>query len=85
MVAESRLRQKLGGDYDLVLANIVADVIIPLAPYVPAFLGEGGVFVCSGVIEGRQDEVAAALESAGLTVKEHHQMEEWHCMVAEKK
>ncbi len=81
VVAESRLRAKLGGDYALVLANIVADVIIPLAPHVPAFLAENGAFVCSGIIDGREDEVAAALEKAGLTVREHHHKDEWHCFV----
>ena len=47
---------------DLVLANIVADVIIPLAPVVPRLLKEDGVFLCSGIIDTRGDEVAAALE-----------------------
>ena len=67
------------------LANIVADVIISLAPYVPAFLAPDGAFVCSGVIDGRQDEVAAALEAAGLRIEEHRTMEEWHCFQARRK
>ncbi len=81
VIGSGALRARLGGGYDLVLANIVADVIIPLAPYVPAFLAEGGAFVCSGVIDGRQDEVAAALEGAGLAVTERHALEEWHAFV----
>ena len=83
VIASASLRARLGSGYGLVLANIVADVIIPLAPHVPAFLAPGGVFVCSGVIEGRQEEVRAALEAAGLRVTEHHQLEEWHCFVCE--
>ena len=84
VIASGTLRARLGGGYGLVLANIVADVIIPLAPYVPAFLTEDGVFVCSGIIEGRQDEVKAALEAAHLVVTEHHTLEEWHCFVCKK-
>lgn len=81
VVADARLRKKLGGGYELVLANIVADVIIPLASYVPGFLAEGGAFVCSGVIDGREDEVEAALRGAGLSILRHDRMEEWSCFV----
>ena len=85
VVGSSSLRQKLGTDYDLVLANIVADVIIPLAPFVSAFMADEGAFVCSGIIDGRQDDVSAALEAAGLPIREHHQKEEWHCFVCGKR
>ncbi len=85
VIASGSLRARLGGGYDLVLANIVADVIIPLAQYVPSFLGPEGVFVCSGIINGREEDVAAALEAAGLTVAERHRLEEWHCMVCKSK
>ncbi len=85
VIGQSRLRQRLGGDcYDLVLANIVADVIIPLAPYVPAFLGERGVFVCSGIIDGREEETAAALRAAGLRILRRDRMEEWNAFVCAK-
>ena len=84
VVAESRLRARLGTGYALVLANIVADVIIPLAPYVPAFMADDGAFVCSGVIDGRQDDVAAALTAAGLSIREYHHKDEWHCFVCGK-
>ena len=65
-----------------VLANIVADVIIPLAAHAPAFLAPGGTFICSGIIDGREDEVAAALTRAGFTVTAHDTLEEWHCFTA---
>ena len=54
--------------YEVVLANIVADVIIPLSAKVDRFLVPGGRFLCSGVIDSRADEVAAALEKNGLTI-----------------
>ena len=85
VIADARLRKKLGGGYDLVLANIVADVIIPLAPHAPGFLVEGGAFVCSGIIDGREDEVEAALRKAGLSILRHDRMEEWNCFVCGKK
>ena len=85
VIGDSRLRSKLGGGYDLVLANIVADVIEPLAPFAPDFLAAGGVFVCSGVIDGREAGVARALEDAGLRILRHDGLEEWHCFVCEVK
>ena len=50
ILADAGLRRRLGTGYDIVLANIVADVIIPLAALAPAFLAPGGTFVCSGII-----------------------------------
>ena len=79
VIADASLRRSFGTDYDIVLANIVSDVIIPLSVHVPAFLRRDGVFITSGIIEGRQDEVRAALESAGLKIVNHRCEEEWHC------
>lgn len=84
VIADPRLRKKLGGGYELVLANIVADVIIPLAPHAPGFMADDGIFVCSGIIDGREDEVEAALLRAGLSVLRHDRMEEWNCFVCAK-
>lgn len=79
IIGDAKLRKMLGTGYDIVLANIVSDVIIPLAPFVRAFMAQGGVFITSGIIDGREDEVAAALRSAGLEIIAHHHEEEWHC------
>ena len=79
ILADASLRRGFGSGYQLVLANIVSDVIIPLSRFVRGFLSEDGVFITSGIIEGRQDEVRAALESAGLSVVKHRCKEEWHC------
>lgn len=67
----------------LVLANIVADVIIPLAPVVPALLAEGGTFLCSGIIDKRGDEVAAALERSGLKVVQRFEKNGWIALAAQ--
>jgi len=53
--------------YDVVLANIVADVIIPLAPRAVELMADDGWFICSGIIDIRADEVKAALEKVGMT------------------
>ena len=82
VIGDEGVRRRLAGSYDPVLANIVADVIIALAPHVPGWLAPGGVFICSGIIEGRQNEVVRALERAGLCITEHHKSEEWHCFTA---
>ena len=79
IIGDGKLRALLGTGYDIVLANIVSDVIIPLAPFVRAFMAPGGVFITSGIIDGREEEVAAALKAAGLEMIAHHHEEEWHC------
>jgi len=68
--------------YHLVLANIVADVIIPLAPQVPGLLEEDGVFLCSGIIDARTGEVEAALKKAGLTVVKKREKNGWAALEA---
>ena len=81
IIGDAGLRRELGKGYDVVLANIVSDVIIPLSAFVRSFMAEDGVFITSGIIEGRQDEVRAALEKNGLAVTAHLCEEEWHCFV----
>lgn len=81
IIGDASLRKLLGGNYDMVLANIVSDVIIPLAPHVRGFMKPDGVFITSGIIDGREDEVRAAIEKAGFTVTEHLHEDEWHCFV----
>ena len=68
--------------YDLVLANIVADVIIPLSARVPQLMAPDGVFLCSGVIDSRADEVAAALAAHGLTVTKRREKNGWAALEA---
>ena len=79
ILEDSAAWNALGTGYDLVLANIVADVIIPLSAMAPAVLAKGGYFLCSGIIEGRQTEVEPALRNNGFTIERHLHQEEWHC------
>lgn len=67
-----------GRRWDVVTANIVADVIIALAPRVRGLLAPGGDFICSGIIEGRQAEVGRALAQAGFAVIEHYRQDNWN-------
>lgn len=71
--------------YDMVLVNIVADVIIGLAPVLPKFLDEKSVLICSGILDVRLPEVVAALEKAGLAVLETRAKEEWRCVRAKRR
>ena len=81
IIADASLRAHIGGGYQLVLANIVADVIIPLSAVVRQFMAPGAVFICSGIIEHRWPETEAALISNGFEILDHKSEEEWHCFV----
>ena len=76
--ADGALRRAIGGrDWDLIFLNIVADVILRLLPDIPCWLRPGGTLIVSGVIDGREGEVAAALDKRGFSF-EHRWMEDWH-------
>lgn len=77
ILTDQALQAEIGGGYDIVLANIVADVIIALAPAVRPLLAEHGVFLCSGIIDDRAEEVAEKLRAAGLEILETHSAEGW--------
>ena len=79
---EAMMRSLSQEKYDVVLANIVADVIIPLAPVVPHFLKETGVFICSGVLNTRLSEVEAAISTAGLQIVDQQEQNDWCCLTA---
>ena len=71
--------------YDLVLVNIVADVIIGLAPVLPRFLGEKSTVICSGILDTRLGDVTAALEKAGLAVTFRRSREDWRCVTVKRR
>ena len=76
ILTDHALRNRLS-TYDVVIANIVADVIIGLSGFVRQFMKENGTFICSGIILERLDEVTAALEHAGLTIVEIRRDQDW--------
>ena len=69
------------GPYPVVLANIVADVIIPLSAKAGDFLAPGGIFLCSGIIDTRADEVENALKKNGLAIEKRLEKDGW-CALA---
>lgn len=71
------LAEQLAGQYPLVLANIIADVIIPLSDHVAQFLAPNGVFLCSGIIAHRADDVKTALERNGFSILERRDRDGW--------
>ena len=83
VTAGGELARASGGTYDLVVANIVADVIIALAPRVRPLLKPGGRFLCSGIIDDRAPEVKAALKDAGWRVTEENSAEGWFSYLCE--
>lgn len=82
---EAMMRTLSQEKYDVVLANIVADVIIPLAPVVPHFLKDSGVFICSGVLNTRLAEVESAIRAAGLQVVAQQEQNDWCCLTAQRR
>ena len=74
---DRQLRTEMGGGYDMVVANIVADVIIGLSGSVRDFLKPGGLFLCSGIIDDRAEEVLQKLQSDGWDVIEQRSSEGW--------
>ena len=68
--------------YDVLLVNIVADVIIALSPVLPKFMTGKTTLICSGILDVRLNDVIAALTAAGLTVTQVKQKEDWRCVTA---
>ena len=68
------------GCYDVVVANILADILIPMTPMAVAALKKGGTFITSGIIEGREGDVAQAMEAAGLSDIKCESDGEWRCV-----
>ena len=86
VTADKKLMEQLADQhYDLVLVNIVADVIIGLAPILPKFMDERTKLICSGILDTRLQDVKAALEKAGLTITETKAKEDWRCVSAKRR
>ena len=77
------LADKVTKKYDVVVANIVADIIILFSTQVKAFMKTGAKFIASGIIDTRADEVCLALQNVGLVLKERVEENGWVCLVCE--
>ena len=81
IIEDKALREKIGGGYDVICANIVADVIIAMSPLFEGFLKDGGKLIVSGIIDERVDEVTAALSENGWSVVSAKNEEGWNCIL----
>ena len=85
LIDDTQLQQTVGNEcYDIVVANILADVIIPMAPVIPARLKKGGIFITSGIIDFKEQEVKEALEKAEFEILETNYQGEWVNITAKK-
>lgn len=81
IISNSALRGKIGGGFNVICANIVADVIIGMSGLFADFLAEGGVLIVSGIIDERLDEVLEALSENGWKKVSALNEEGWNCVL----
>ena len=85
IITEKEVQDKVGYEcYDIVVANILADVIIPMAPVIPARLKKGGYFITSGIIDFKENQVKEAIEAAGMEIVQINHQGEWVNITARK-
>lgn len=78
LIDDAKLQEQVGTErYDIVVANILADVIIPMAPVIPARLKHGGYFITSGIIDFKEQQVREAIEATGMEIVEINHQGEW--------
>ncbi len=77
-------RSLFSRQYNIILSNIVADVLIALCPHIPALLAPGAVWVTSGIIDTRLSDVETAFTAAGLRIREVKTSKGWCCVICEK-
>lgn len=85
IIDDKEVQDKVGYDkYDIVVANILADVLVPLTPVILNQLKKGGVYITSGIIDDKEDIVVEAVKAAGLEVLEVTYQGEWVSVTARK-
>ena len=85
IIIDREIQDKVGyGCYDIVTANILADVLVPLTPVIAGTLKSGGIYITSGIIDNKEETVTEAVKAAGLTVLEVTSQGEWVSVTARK-
>ena len=85
LIDDRKVQEEVGKEeYDIAVANILPDVLIPLTPHVAPALKKGGIYITSGILEGREASVAEAMEAAGFSVLEITAQGEWRCVTGVK-
>ena len=85
IIDDKAVQDKVGYEkYDIVAANILADVLVPLTPVIIHQMKKGGIYITSGIIEDKEDVVVKAVKEAGLEVREVNHQGEWVSVTARK-
>lgn len=85
IITDNSLADKIDDKYDIITANIVADVLIAMKDFFSRFLRENGILIISGIIEERMKEVTDAVESAGFSTQEYNIKDGWAAVKLIKK
>ena len=85
IIDDKDVQDKVGyGKYDIVVANILADVLVALTPVIVDQLKDGGIYITSGIIDDKEETVVEAVKAAGLEVLEVTYQGEWVSVTARK-
>ena len=84
IIDDTKVKEEVGTGYDIVVANILPYVLVPLTPIVPGLLKDGGIYITSGIIEAKEDVIRKAHEDAGLNVLEVCKQGEWVSVISRK-
>ena len=85
IIDDKTIQDEVGYEkYDIVVANILADVLVPLTPVIVHQLKKGGIYITSGIIDDKEETVVEAVKKAGLTVLEVTHQGEWVSVTARK-
>ena len=85
IITEKEIQDRVGYErYDIVVANILAEVLVPLTPVILSQLKPGGVYITSGIIDDKEDLVVETVKQCGLTVLEVTHQGEWVSVTARK-
>jgi len=84
LIDDDSVKEQVGSGYDIVVANILAQVLIPLMPAGVNCLKEGGIYIMSGIIDDKEEDVVNACRDNGLEVIEVNHQGEWVGVVARK-
>ena len=85
IITEKEIQDRVGYEkYDIVVANILADVLVPLTPVIVNQMKKGGIYITSGIIDNKEETVVNAVKAAGLEVVEVTYQGEWVSVTARK-
>lgn len=85
IIDDKKVQDQVGYEkYDIVAANILADVLVPLTPVVLNHMKSGAIYITSGIIEEKEETVVEAVKAAGMEVLEVHHQGEWVSVTARK-